>query len=253
MSKGPRVFAAMDVNTGKPIFGNAYVLHGCEITDNGNNTLSISEGAIFQDGEVYSVREHTINKSNAALVVYHFAQEIIDDPEGVREYANGENHPTQQFRRAKLTFTAFGNSGDFLNAVVNYPLTKVVVNATTLRCQRFAHTYGPWRLDVQLINGWQNSHDGNASLYYHLDGRVHVMLNAVYAQGAPPTEEQFMTLPVGYRPASNVQFFMGVFNGFRVYVHYLTNGVVKFLDQNNQPAAELSTQPFELNHWFETP
>jgi hypothetical protein len=253
MSYGPRILAAMNANNGQPIWSHAYVLHGCQITDNGNNTITVTNGAIFQEGEVFRVSQHTINKSTAALVLYHFQQEIIDDPEGVREYANGESHPTQQFRRARLAFTAFANSGDFLNAVVNFPLTRVVVNSTTLRCQRFADTYGPWALNIQLINGWQNSHDGQARLYYHHDGRVHVTLNAVYAQGAPPSEEQFMTLPVGYRPASNVQFFMGVFNGFRIYVHYLTNGVVKFLDQTGEPAAELSTQPFELNHWFETP
>jgi hypothetical protein len=253
VSRGPRVFLAMNANTGQPLFGNAYILHGCEITDNGNNTITVTAGAIFQEDEVFQVSQHTISKSGAALVLYHFNAEINDDPEGIREYANGDSNPTQQFRRAKLAFTAYANNGQYLNDLVNLPFTKVVVNATTMIAPRFADTYGPWKIEVQMINGWQNSHDGNVKLFYHLDGKVHVLCNAIYQpSGALPTEEQFFTLPVGYRPATNVQFFMGVFNGFRIYVHYLTNGVVKFLDQNGEPASELSTQPFELNHWFET-
>lgn len=251
IGRAHQVFLTMDAGTGQPLFGNAYVLHGCVITDNGDGTLSVTSGAIFQENEVFDVFAHTIAKSTSGNVVYHFNQEILDDAEGIREYANGVSHPTQKHHRAKLAFTNYATSVEALAAFLSISATKVTVSTNGWTRASFYDTYGPWKRTTNRQNGWQLSHSGTINLFYHRDRRVQVLCNALPISDTPPVNEVFATLPVGYRPTADRKFFIGVFNGFRVYVVYEATGAVRFVDNTDTPTSELLQQSFELNHWFE--
>lgn len=247
VGSGPRVFLSFDAGTGAPVYGQAYVLWGCEITDNGDDTLTIAEGAIFQEGEVFEVIEHTIATSAAAYKIYHFAQELIDDPDGVKEYADGETYATQKVRRAKLQFTTFPTNGDWLSALFFYPQTKVVVSIVDWTAPTFLSTLSIPVREISLTNNWNNSHNGKIKVQAHHDGRVDVIAHLTPNAGVFPTNNVITTLPVGYRPQAELIHYLGYFEGASVFLKIATNGQCSFVDEVGASTDNVASKMFSLN------
>lgn len=231
--RGPKVLLSFNNDTSQPIYGYAYVLDGCQIVDNGDDTLTIAAGSIYHDGEIFEVVEHTITKAASAYVVYHFAPDVVDDPAGVKEYFNGISHATQKVRTAKLGYTVFVDAGAQLAALVSYPITKVVVSTGTWKFSTWQDTIKPPTRDLTRLNGWSTSHNGYVRCGWNFNKVVEFDIALVPGIGSPPTSGQIASLPVGYRPAGDLKFDLAYYEAQNIYLLVKANGEVRVVDNAN--------------------
>ena len=75
------------------------IIHGCNLTDNGNDTATITAGAVALYGEICIVEEHTITYD---ALKYRF--ELLEDVDstGYKLFANGSQHNTYLIRTAHV-------------------------------------------------------------------------------------------------------------------------------------------------------
>lgn len=252
LGNAPRILIAFDAGTGEPINGQAYVLYGCEITNNGDGTITVSNGAIFQENEVFDVIEHTIVFSTAANTIHHFNTELVDDPSGIKEYADGDSHPTQKIRRAKLQFTTYASSGDYLAALFTVAQTKVI--ATNVGGVWSAPTFlDAISIPVRTLaptNNWNASHNGKVNLFAHHNGRIDVTAHLMPNAGTFPSSNVLCTLPQGYRPNTELWHYLGHFGGEATYLKIATSGVCSFVDGANNVSSALEQLPISFNITF---
>lgn len=232
VGRGPKVIVDYD-NTQKAVYSSAYVLFGCVVTDNGDDTVSVSEGAIFQDGQVLTVPAHIITKSESASQVYYFEEEITNDPAGFAEYFDGDSHHTRKDVHAKLVFADFGDGFSAVADALVKRLTKVIVSVNNdlfneHRFQQFMNIASPPVRTATLVNSWGTTHTGGITYWRDSNGIVTVFCSLIPASG-DATNELVATLPIGYRPTTAVRA-ISRFNtgeGKNEFLKAHTNGQLK--------------------------
>lgn len=242
MAKSKRIAGSYGADQ-KPVYGSAYIVYGCTITNNGDGTASVTEGAVFFNNEIYTVPAHSIALSVSLYVVYSFEEDIADDPAGVREYFDGDSHATQQIRQAKLGFEVYPDSTAYNIALFTKLTTRVAFGGNTAIQNRDYHVMYTEATPLRTGNilagggGWQTSHSGG--LFYKRDARGLVTVAcSLWPVSGNSTSGLICTLPLGYRPTSNVYAFsrFNTGEGQNEYVKIGTDGTCRVQLENGTEA-----------------
>ncbi len=158
------------------------LLSGCSVTEQSLGA-SVTDGAIFLNGEVFIVKAMSAIKMNVDYVLYWEVSELYDS---VGNRVDNNNNPIKPWllRRAKIVYKPANAQGIKVSDVKRY---KDLI-------RNYSLGKGEW-VNLPLQNGWQNS---TASLkvrrnagFVEISGHV----NGTHATGAT-----LCILPVGFRP-----------------------------------------------------
>ncbi len=76
------------------------ILHGCELTDNGGGSYSVTKGAVMIQSEVLKVDAQNFTCSNLNDCYYKLQE--TDDPNGLRVFGNLATHNVWMVRKAQI-------------------------------------------------------------------------------------------------------------------------------------------------------
>lgn len=183
---------------------NPIILFGCQ-TQQQTNFVSVSEGAIFWQGEIWHVYPHNFTAPNPMTEAPYWNFVTEKGIEGSRTFENAETHQVHQIRKAVGTMNPFtGSVGSVsfegMKRLQNYLIEEVEV---------------PRELGVELVN--------NATKTYLIkQGRLVSLDFSVSFPGSETMSAKLVgTIPEKYRPADyNTGIAIGKHNGADSVMRY---------------------------------
>lgn len=88
--------------------GQIAIVHGCEVTDNGDGTHTVSEGHVYKDGEIYRVEAATVATPDGAVWSVSSIKEQA-------KFGNGVSYDIRDERKMVLTNGVSGSGIADLN------------------------------------------------------------------------------------------------------------------------------------------
>lgn len=220
------------------------VVSGCDIELSGSNVVA-SEGLVYFNNELWYAPAASIPVVATPIYqIWYYAEELIDDPAGIKQYLNGSTNPTQKIRRAKLTLGTYGSGTAYNAALTALQASSFVVKSTTNAdaadwssvIRLSGNIHGRWAELQYSSVAWRNI--PGAILYKKdLAGNVTVC-GSKLNPATSPTSGLIGNLPVGFRPETDVVCFWG-YSGSPKFVKIQPDGDVQVIndDLSNSPPA----------------
>lgn len=233
LAMGPRALMSFDVSQ-NPVYLDGYVIYGCAITNNGDGTASVADGAIALNNEVFQVDAHVVTLSVVAFRTYYFAPSYVVDSPGTVEYFSGVSHATQGKKRAHLTFTEYPtliDAGDDFLTLANENVM-VTEAGGVFTFTDFMMAISPPPVTVAK-NGMWAATAGYVKVQRDVNGKVTLAINTL--SPGLHTDGVIAVLPHGYRPTSRHHVMFEIIGGSKLYIGILTDGTVIVEDDASDP------------------
>jgi hypothetical protein len=220
------------------------VIHGCEIAQSGANVVATA-GLVYFNGELWTAPAQTLPVvASPAYQIWNYAEELVDDPAGIKQYFNGDLIPTQKIRRAKLTHTTYGNATLYNAALAALQSAGFVVKATISAdsgdwsgVKRLKHNIqGEWQEITYSSVSWRNV---PGSILYKKDISGNVTISGSKLNpSVSPTSGLIGSLPAGFRPvADSIGFW--TYSGAAKFIKIQPDGDILLVNDdlsNSSPA-----------------
>jgi len=172
------------------------IIYGAQISNNGTDTVSISEGAMYYNEEIWHIPAHSFTSPIPLTESPFWNLERSFDPSGDKIFYDGEMHRTYEIRNAKAAMTVSENAIHSLP----WELTIRLENAGSNYANLLANTAGGVNERADRVKRSRVSNER---------GIIHIDAGFTFNVNIPAGNAWVVlaTLPVGYRPLSYVEWF----------------------------------------------
>lgn len=172
------------------------IIYGAQISNNGTDTVSISEGALYYNAEIWHIPAHSFTAPLPLTESPLWNLELTYDPNGDKIFYDGEMHRTYEIRNAKAAMAASSSA------------VETVYWENTIRLDGM-NTKRAFLQPNTAASVSERADRAVRSRVVNERGIIHVdagfTFNVNISAGNPWVV--LATLPVGYRPLSYVEWF----------------------------------------------
>lgn len=196
------------------------ILYGCRMTNMGNYT-SVSEGAIFYQGEIFHVFPHNFSGTTSAPYLNLI---IENDPTGSKTFFDGTQHQVYEIRKA------VGSAAPIQGAITTF----LVSNAVRLNAIQTEITLADSGVSLRP--------DRNIPCKAFLrNGLVTIDAGVlVSSSSGPSSENPIAVVPGGFRPAYIIETPVAIASNSSAWPNYM--GTIRIFPNGN---IEIGTFPTE--------